>query len=837
MQNNQAPTLAYTTLAYTTLQGTLHRNEDGAKVVTLPDGTQSYSLNLVTKWRSAKPLVVNSGDNSIDILDTLCNKQDKAIALIMGKCIPPLVAIDADSAYTRDALLTVINSLPKEQQPLLLAISTLEEHGKDGLHAIYVDNGDNTSLYDELNITSTHKKLGLDLDIIRGDNLLFLAGKANSLKKLIYTQPLENNTTKSIPPLVRTMIKGLMPTILNSYNSLTKAPINNYSYEVMDNKTDVATLLDDFMDAPKKRAEIINSFLKLRVAKDMRELFNGNFEPKYYTGKPHPLLLGLSLALKEDIGVSKDLHRAVIIYINERLPHSKDLSALEAELIKPDTQDPYKYIEEWKSMSASIRNKRNQILNIYSVSVSSETKVKGVKYIVHNSHNNEITEFKDLSTLKNELVSDTGMPLNRVTKLQPKIDPVALIERPDKAFGLIPKDNSRPDFNIYKRTLVQEVFYNPEGYAEDRKYPYTILALLESQFGEDKTHKLLLPFLKHKLLTREPTALIFALMGPPYSFKTGFFEGILRPLFSNQRYLKTNGDILADKWNDYLINLDILAIDEFHHLLGTKLLKPVIQTLNKFGAEYHEGIRRMNTSVTKGEEVPQEVSAFIAMNKVVAPVTEIVGERRLVVGYADRTASQALGIDDERIKQSVKGELVDFAYYLAINVGDISYIDYNLNTNWKVVDNHYTRFMNEGISTVKKIALAIGGTQDAVNLTKLQELVSPRKLDSMIITLKRASKGSRYRLRLWESKNGEVHSDTPALLDSFEIANSGIADELRALLTNNEKVISGTSRTRTMDLIIYPEELELHNIIPQEYINDIVNLDIVNLDIVNLDIN
>ena len=790
-----------TYIAYTTLLGTLSR-QAGDKIVTLANGTTTKELKLATKWRTAKPLIANT-------LEELTAQSEKAVAIIVGKCIPPLVAIDADSKYTRDALLTVIKALPQEQKPLLLAISTKEEHGKDGLHAIYEDNGDNQELYDALGIQNNSKKLGADLDIIRGDNILFLAGKANKLKKIVYT----NSVASTIPPLVQTIVRGLTPP--PTY-SATKE-ITNYSYEVMDNQTDVATLLMDFQDAPKKRPEIINSFLQLRTARDQRKLFSdGILSPAKYQGKPHSLLLGLSLALKKDVGVSKDLHRAVISYINERLPHSKDLSALEAELIGPDTQEPYPYIEEWKSMSASIRNKRNHVLNIYAVSTSSETKIKGIRYIVHNSNNNEVTEFKDFASLKNELVSDTGIPPSRIAKMQPKIDPVALIERPDRPFGIIAKENSRPDFNIYQRTMVQEVFYNAKEYSENRKYPITILALLESQFGEDKLHKLLLPFLKRKLLTREPTALIFALMGPPYSFKTGFFEGILRPLFSNQRYLKTNGDILVDKWNDYLVNLDILAIDEFHHLLGTKLLKPVIQTLNKFGSEYHEGIRRMNTTVSKGEEVPQEVSAFIAMNKVVPPVTEIVGERRLVVGYADKTASQALGIDDEHIKQRVKSELVDFAYYLATSVTDITYKDYNLNTNWKTVDNHYYRFMNEGISIVKKIALAIGGTRDAPDLTKLKELAEPRKIANMIVVLKRASKGSRYRLRLWESRNGEVHSDTPALLDAYELDHPDISDELRALLTNNEKVVQGTSRTRTLDLVVYPEELEAHGIIPIE---------------------
>jgi len=786
-------------IAYTTLRGTLSRLGSD-KLVTLADGTTTKELKTTTQWRSADYKIASS-------FEELAEMSTHAIAIIVGKCVPPLVAIDADSALTRDTIMVALKALPEEKQPLFLATSTKDLHGKDGLHAIYPDTAENEDMYAALGIKDNRKKLGADLDIIRGDNLLFLAGKANTLKDIISIAP-HTSHASHIPHLVQTIVRGLTPP-----QATVSAPVSTYSYSVIDNETDVATLLIDFIDAPKKRPEMINSFLQLRAAREQRALFTGGvLEPRHYTGKPHSLLLGLSLALKKDPGVSKDLHRAVITYINEELPHSKGLTELENELIKPDTKDPYPYIEEWKEMTASVKNKRNHILSLYSISASSETKLPGVKYIIHNSNNNEVIMFKDLTTLKNELISDTGMPAKRVALLQPKIDTVALIERPDKPFGLIAKTNSRPDFNVYQRTLVQEMFYNANEYSEDRKHPTTILALIESQFGEDKTHKYLLPFLKRKLLTHEPTALIFALMGPPYSFKTGFFEGILRPLFSNGRYLKTNGDILADKWNDYLVNLDILAIDEFHHLQGSKLLKPVVQTLNKFGAEYHEGIRRMNTTVSKGEEVPQEVSAFIAMNKVVTPVTEIVGERRLVVGYADRTASQALGIDDEHIKQRVKAEMPDFAYYLATQTADISYKDYNLNTSWKEVDNHYYRFMEEGISVVKKIALAIGGTKDIPNLDKLKELIAPRDLSAMIVTLKRAAKGSKYRLRLWSSKSGEIKSDVPALLDNYELDHPDIGDELRQLLTNNEKVFMGTAHTRTLDLLLYPEELESYGI-------------------------
>lgn len=788
------------TIAYTKLKGTLSR-VNGTKVVTLENGNKSKELKTTTRWRHQEYYETTD-------LQSLVNTTNQAIAILVGKCNPPLVAIDADSAHTRDILLQVLKTLPAHAQPLLLATSNKVQHGKDGAHLIYIDNGDNNELYSALGIKDNSKKLGVDLDIIRGDNLLFLAGEANSLKA---KPQLNINSTSSIPDIIQIVLKGLTPQI--QLNTVTTP--SQYEYETQYNDNQLAILFEDYLSNTKKRPELLNSFLQLRTAKDQRSLFTNpdQLTPQTYTGKPHTLLLGLSLSLRNDIGITKDLHRAIIAHINTLLPHSKDLTALHLELLTPDTKEPYPYKEDWKQMTASLKNKRNHILNIYAVSVSSETKVKGIKYLIHNSHNNEITAFKDLTALKNELVSDTGIPASRISKIQPRIDTIALIERPNKPFGLLPKQNSRPDFNIYQRTMIQEVFYNPTHHQENRKYPTTIIALLEAQFGQDKVHKLLLPFLKHKLITREPTALIFALMGPPYSFKTGFFEGILRPLFSAQRYLKTNGDILTEKYNEFLIDLDILAIDEFHHLQGTPLLKPVVQELNKFGSEFHEGIRRMYSSVSKGEEIPQEVTPFIAMNRVVPPVTEIVGERRLVVGYADRTASQALDISDEKIKQRVKAEIVDFAYYLATEPPQITYEDYNLNTAWKKVDNHYYRFMNEGISIVKRLALAIGSTRDIPDLTKLKELISPAKLETCIFELQRSNRGSKYRLRLWASKAGDIRSDVPALLDSFESNYSDIGRDLQKLLTNNERVYMYTSRYRALDLILYPDDLALHNIV------------------------
>ena len=804
-------------IAYTSLRGKLERDNSGTKIV-----NGSTNLALTTKWSRGEYKTTES-------LDDVINIEDRAVALVMGKCIPPLVAIDADTLYSKDVLLQLISSNPK-LYPKLLAYSNKSTHGKDGLHLIYEDTAENEDLYRALGILdSSKKKLTNGLDIIRGDNLLFLANKGNLTKAINYS--LSNPDAKSIPPIVQTMVKGLVPT------AQPHTQDKHYDYSTSHLETNLATLLSDFQQHPSKRAELIDSLIQLRCPRDMKneEYFplksNGSLDisATTYKGKPHQLLMAMSIALKNDIGVTKELHTLVLQSINALLPHSKNLQGLQNELIDPDTKDPYPYKEDWQTMSVSLVNKRNHILNIYSVSVSSETKIKGVKFIVHNSNNNEILLFPNFADLKNELISDTGMPGKNISALQPRIQPVSLIARPDKQFGLNSVENSRHQFNMYQRTIVQDAFYNPELHSEGRRYPQTILKLLYSQFGEDKTESLLLPFLRHKLNTRNPTALIFALMGPPYSFKTGFFEGILRPLFSSDRYLKTNGDILTEKYNDYLIDLDILALDEFHHLQHTQLLKPVVQTLNKFGSEFHEGIRRMHTTVSKGEDIPQEITPWIAMNKVVSPVTEIVGERRLVVGYATKTASQALNLSDEAIKQRVKSEIVDFSYYLATQVGNISYKDYNLNTNWKTVDDHYYRFMDESISFTKKVALAVGSAMEKPNFSKLKQLVEPRNLKDMVVHLKRTTKGSKYRLRLWASLGGEYESPTPSVLDSIDdySLNKEAFKELSTLLANNPNVyssmVSDKIRCRVLDLVVSELELLDNGLLDSEFDIEVID--------------
>ena len=741
--------------------------------------------------------------------------EDKAVGLVHGLCEPPLITIDVDYDSEKARIIeSIVASLPPEKQPLVHSRSV----GKVGLHLTYHYTSNRMT-----NFVYQIDKGGLGdaIDILSSaGKLLFMGNKGNKTKELVSYR--DTSDLVPIPEELQLAVMALFKdTPQTTINPARESGL--YLPQHTNQPSKLGFLFEEFSKQDIASSErIINKFIAQRVPNDLKRDFDAPageeypYQPKYYNGTPHNLLLRLSGSLKNDIGISQAHHRDILDTINGMLTHSKNDADLLSQIIKPDQQE-FIYKEDWKSMAATIMNTNNEVLDIYVL-----TKHTGGKstYLVHNTDSGQVRLFDSQAEITTELNAEATLPRKIVKNVVDKAPLVNLIDRPDKDFGLNEPDkqslDTRQSFNIYRRTLNQITFYSqqmPLGRTPQK--PTITLRAIESQMGYDKTHELFLPFLKHKMLTREPSALIFALMGVPHSFKTGLLEGVIKPLFSTQRYLKTNGDVLAEKYNDYLVNLDILFVDEFHHLAGSPLLKPVIQTLNKFGSEFHEGIRSMYSSVKKGTDVPQEVTPFITMNKVIVPASETVGERRLVVGWGKRRVSDSLGMDDKTIREGIISEQIDFAYYLATEVSNISYNDYHRNDRWKTIDNDYYEFMDEGIPLSKKFALAIGASYETPNIPRLLEMFP--HLGECVVLLRSSSHGSKYRLRLWNAQGGSYDHliKVPGLLDKQTDIDY---NDVPALLTNNENALKPTAissevRVRKQDLVISEEVLMEHGLI------------------------
>ena len=779
----------------------------------------SPKLVIQQKWKknTSSLLTKTSWEDLLDI-------EDRAVAIVHGLCKPALITIDIDDHDKAEKIMPIVNALPEHQKPLLITKGV----GKAGYHIMYHNTPHNSMLLDY--IYKIHKGgLGDSLDVLTSsDKVLFIGNKGNYTKELVYLNPEANTLTEhSIPEVLQLVVMALFKDTPVPVDYSPAKEMGAYLPEHTSTQSDLGFMFKHFSPDDSTTSLKLNSFIARRAKADIKLNFIAPeeeeypYQPKYYTSTPNDLLFRLSGSLKNDIGIDKQQHKLIIETINSLLPHSKNHEQLHSEILNQDTKEPYIYEEAWETMTAALENDNKEIVNVYRLAKHTANMTP---HMIHNVNTGEIRLFRTPGELVEELQGETNLPKKTLRKIQEKSRTVDLMERPDKEFGLIePEKNSlsrRYKFNIYRRTDAQKMFYEPEEtmLRLRRTYsrPDTIIAAIESQIGMEKTHALFLPFIKRKLLTHEPTPLIFALMGVPHSFKTGLVEGLLKPLFSSRRYLKTNGEILTEKYNDYLINLDILFVDEFHHLVGTQHLKSVIQTLNKFGAEYHEGIRSMYSSVQKGVDVFQEVTPFITMNKVVVPATESVGERRLVVAWGKQPVRDALKMSDEDIKQAIRKELLDFAYYLSTEVGVISAKDYSHNGAWKMIDSDYYDFMQAGISLPKRLAMALGMTNEDPNISQLLE-INP-DLKESIVKLSRSSHGSMYRIRLWTSQEGAYRSPIPGILDQFDDLDK---KEIERALHMNEKVlapsmVSSEIRCMKQDYVISEVTLRDHNLITEQ---------------------
>jgi len=777
----------------------------------LEDGSQDKKTE--QRWvNNTKKLLTTSTFKELIAIE------DKTVAIVHGLCDPPLLTIDIDCKHKSDVIMPIVNALPEHQKPLVISKSV----GKEGYHLLYHYTDSMLTDY----VLAIHKGgIGDELDVLfSSTRVLFIGNKGNLTKEHIYLAETDDpdykeDTIRPVPQILQLAVMALFKDTRPAHLSVAQES-GTLLPEHTAQKSNLGYMFKEFiLMTPEQQEVVIASFIAKRAKADLKSNFRQApqeegypYHPKYYNATPNDLLLRLSGSLKNDSGVDIATHKYVIETINSLLPHSKNSVDLKNEILDPDTKSPYNYNERWEDMTSSVQTVHGQIIDIYRITRSTSPN----PHMLHNVETGEVRLFKTVSDMIEELAGEVTLTAKKLRLIQSKARLVDLLERPDKDFGLIsPEKDSvsrRDSFNVYRRTTVQEMFYSPEETAQQLghryKPPLTILRAIESQMGYDKTHELFLPFIRRKLMTHEPSPLIFALMGPPHSFKTGLVEGLLKPLFSSQRYLKTSGDILTEKYNDFLVNLDILLVDEIHHLVGTALLKPVVQTLNKFGAEYHEGIRHMYASVTKGKDVHQEVTPFITMNKVVVPATETVGERRLVVGYAETPLRIALGMEDPDIKAAIKRELLDFAYYLAKEVSNISPKDYGHNERWKEVDNHYYQFMEDGISVLKRLSMAVGMTTDRLNYNQLRKFLKNNTLSDCVVKLGKASHGTPYRIRVWNAKGGFT-PEIPGVLD--EIENIDPSDVVKAL-SHNEKVLkpcivgNGINQMK-QDIIVTKDEL------------------------------
>lgn len=634
---------------------TISRAKDGSKILS----TRPADKLRVPKW------------------DTMTDKlpANTPTAIHLGK--NGLIAIDFDSELFNTAL-ELNASLPEDQQCQYVAKSI----GKEGGHLLYKYSDTQLTEF----IGNPNGKKQNKLDTLYGETLLF-HHQNNETKKLLTDQ---QEITNTVPLAIQLLV-------INHY--ITTAPLPTLHQKPVHSDHSGSKLAYIVQNALQNNTLALSSLMRIVTPREYRSQIENSHKPlpPYHpdrlpeTESGHMYMVPISMIFKQDPSIDKELHANIMDHINAQFTHPLPQSQLDSIVKRDINAADFNYDPEWKNRSLLVTTKSQHLLEVFMY-----TEARKIRYLVYD-HMTKISVEYDTASAVLKLISNTTRRPMRTDQLDQNSIHVNIINDPDLPHGYLP-DPDYPAFNKYNWTPEQVAFYRPADYkstwtAHDQKldynpdhphYPTTTLAALEHSVG-GLLYTHFLPFLNRKYSTRDHSPLFFVLYGVPGSFKSAITEGILSKL-SHQRYLKISENVLTDKYNDWMIDVDLIFLDEISEM-DPMLRKPMIGTVKKItGSEIISGVRPMYQSISK-DTFKQQITIFMATNHPTQLILEP-QDRRMVVFQAHTTISEALNMTEQDIKAKVKSETVDFAYYLATQVDALSGNDYQTNRNWKTKDYH-----------------------------------------------------------------------------------------------------------------------------------------------------
>ena len=666
-------------------ESTMVRLEDGTKAIVTPEGQYE------------KPRFPNWADNELikytDSWDNLPNNVPVAIHTGLSN----IIVLDFDTDKFNIAM-ELNDSLADEFKCTNIAKSV----NKQGGHFIYEYSNNELTSY--INNPNGRKLAGLDT--LCGSAIVFGATKANATKQIIT----KSNKLIKIPlAMQQLVINDYMSKVKKQRESTGKDIIFHkdsklaiLANRIFDNETDLYAFL-------AKIAQPRHKELMAMSDKDLPELH----PDRVPDGEGYNFIQSISGALMLDQSIDKLLHKKILMYLNSLYSTPLDprrvLTLWETDIAKPE----YRYNPNWNTQTYSRQNRFGEMCDYYAY-------LEGNTYVYYkiNSATGVISKLKNKQTV----VEDITIETTKVDKADSIISKVLTLDEvisvPYRQAGILRNISGRILLNTYVRNREQEVFYEPSVYFNSwtpseqsmpydenhPRWPKVTLGALQNACGEQLKYFLSFMTRKYKHIgtIRGYSPLFFVFYGVPHSFKTGIVDGVFTKL-SSGRHQTLQPKVLLDKYNSWVKNMDLILIDEIHHL--TKLqLAEAIGCINTFtGTQEFTGLRGMYQEASHNK-VPNTLTFIICTNETVQLTTEL-NDRRMVVFEAKKRVSEALNISDNDIRKGIKNESINFAYYLATQVADLDDFMYTTNKGWK--SSTYESFQQETLKIEDKLAAAI----------------------------------------------------------------------------------------------------------------------------------
>lgn len=694
-----------------------------------PNWANKELVKFANKWEdleSDTPVVIHTGLSNIIVLDFDTEKFNIALEL-------------------NDSL-----------SPELRCTNIVKSIDKHGGHFVYEYSHNELTEY----IKNPNGRKLAGLDTLCGSAVVFAPTKVNKTKEIICKSE----------RLVK-MPLAMQYLVINDYMQKVKVQRESTGKDLIYHKDSKLAILamrifDSEPDLYGFLAKVAQPRHKELMAESDKEL--PDLHPdRIPDGEGYNFLQSISGALMLDQSIDKDLHKKILMFLNGLysipIDPKRVLALWESDCAKP----AYRYNPNWNTQTYSRNNRENEVCEYYAYLEDSQ-----YVYYKINTALGHINKLRSKLTLAEDITVET----TKVEKPNDIISKVLTLDEvisvPYRQSGILRNISGRLLLNTYVRNIEQETFYEPHKYfttwtpseqampynESHPRWPKITLGALTNACGKQLQYFLAFMARKYRLIgtSKGYSPLFFVFYGVPHSFKTGVVDGVFTKL-SAGRHQTLQPKVLLDKYNAWVKNMDLVLLDEIHHLTKLQLAEAIGSINTLTGTQEFTGLRGMYQEASS-QKIPNTLTFIVCTNETVQLTTEL-NDRRMVVFKADKRVSEALNLSDFEIRKGIQAETINFAYYLSTQIPDLDDDMYTTNKLWKT--DTYESFQQATLKLEDKLAVAIETFNYVEFLDLFMELGGNEDYFNSCVEI---LTGNRVNIRLFNSRPDIT--GTPGLFDN-----------------------------------------------------------------------
>ncbi len=459
--------------------------------------------------------------------------------------------------------------------------------------------------------------------------------------------------------------------VLQQLRELANKPkVNDNREGVLPTSTNyLAPQIKIFVD----RKTFIPGLFRIITPRDFRDLDcyvkNGYVHPKDIPeGRGSEYLSKVSAIFGADPSIDKDLYSYAIRLINDMWESPIKSEKLDATIVNPmvngrsaiNGTSIWRYDEFWEKRGLIMTTKRGNVIELFFDD-------KRAIYYCVDLVDSEVRSF-DADAKMHSFVEAITPSVAPKAELKKKLPLIYVSSQPSKTFGFYQQDEYTRCFNQFRQSTALAILGSPETYKEQYKRPNNILNYFETLIPDMVMRNYVLKFLRRKFTTFEYSPVILYFLGKSGSGKDTFVT-LLELILGADYISKPSADEFLDKYNEWLLDKYFVQMDEYGNQLTTlNAKKEVLGKLKAYTGKKNLQIRQMRTD---GYSYEHSVT-FINTANLNPLMIEEEDRRVALIETPNILRNQdwvkAAGGVSEVVEQLMPEEILDFCYYLAVEV-------------------------------------------------------------------------------------------------------------------------------------------------------------------------